>query len=214
MPGNFLQDAAGFFQTASPIIAGATGVANIGGTLGNFGLQLNNLKYQKDLQKTLFAREDNAVQRRVRDLEAAGLSPVLAAGSAAQAGPVVSTVAPQLGRLDDVGSGAIDRIATDAAIQQSHASAAASYSQGQLLQRQREKTEYETEIAKANLDAITKGIKMREKAGLMPDITSGLGVELENSGSLWKETIDSITKGDFKQAAPALLGLVLKMGVR
>ena len=79
---------------------------------------------------------------------------------------------------------------------------------------EREKTEYETEIAKANLDAITKGIKMREEAGLMPDITSGLGVELQNSGSLWKETIDSITKGDFKQAAPALLGLVLKMGIR
>ena len=69
-------NAAAFFRNASPIIAGATGIANIGGTLGNFALQLSNLKYQKDLQKTLFEREDNAVQRRVHDLEAAGLSPV------------------------------------------------------------------------------------------------------------------------------------------
>ena len=40
-------------------------------------------------------REDNAVQRRKADLIAAGLSPVLAAGSAANAGPVVATQAPR-----------------------------------------------------------------------------------------------------------------------
>ena len=43
----------------------------------------------------MFAREDNAVQRRAADLKAAGLSKTLAAGGAAQAGPVVATQAPQ-----------------------------------------------------------------------------------------------------------------------
>lgn len=61
----------------------------------NLDLQKQNLAYQKDLQKEIFSREDNAVQRRVNDLIKSGLSPTLAAGSAAGVGSVVSTSAPQ-----------------------------------------------------------------------------------------------------------------------
>lgn len=63
----------------------------------NLAFQRENLQYQKDLQKQIFAREDNAVQRRVDDLVAAGLSPTLAAGSAANAGQAIETQAPQNG---------------------------------------------------------------------------------------------------------------------
>lgn len=59
----------------------------------NLQFQNENLQYQKDLQKQIFAREDNAVQRRVDDLVAAGLSPTLAAGSAANAGQAIETQA-------------------------------------------------------------------------------------------------------------------------
>ncbi len=79
-----------------------TGVSSIIGAVDNaktndlnYQLQKDELAYQKDLQKIMFAREDNAVQRRVNDLKAAGLSPTLAAGSSAGAGSVVSTTAPQ-----------------------------------------------------------------------------------------------------------------------
>lgn len=62
----------------------------------NYKLQKKQFAYQKDLQQQLFQREDTAQQRAAADLEAAGLSKTLAAGSGASAGPVVSTQAPQM----------------------------------------------------------------------------------------------------------------------
>lgn len=72
-------------------------VADIGLGIGNLVMQNKNLNYQKSMQQQAWAREDNATQRRVADLKAAGLSPTLAAGSAAQASAPIQTHAPQYG---------------------------------------------------------------------------------------------------------------------
>ncbi|NCB44214.1 MAG: hypothetical protein EOM59_16595 [Clostridia bacterium] len=72
-------------------------VADIGLGVGNMFMQNKNLNYQKSMQQQAWAREDNATQRRVADLKASGLSPTLAAGTAAQASAPIQTHAPQYG---------------------------------------------------------------------------------------------------------------------
>lgn len=71
------------------------GALGVGEGFGNLSLQSQNLKYMKELQQKVWEREDTAVQRRVADLEKAGLSKTLATGSAADSSSPVSISAPQ-----------------------------------------------------------------------------------------------------------------------
>lgn len=83
------------------IIAGAVeGTFNSGINIWNTIQQQQKFDYDKAIQQQIFQREDTAVQRRMADLQAAGLNPQLAAGSGAGAGSVVSTQAPQMRNLD------------------------------------------------------------------------------------------------------------------
>lgn len=109
-------------QVTLPVIGGAAGAffgGPIGGMAGatagsaaaqlwanqeNVEAQRKNQRYQKQLQKDIFAREDNAIFRRSQDLIRSGLSPVLSAGSGAQAGSVVSTKAIERGINPDIAS--------------------------------------------------------------------------------------------------------------
>lgn len=87
-------------STLGSISSILNGVGSVGSSIFNFINQNKQLEYQKNLQKQIFAREDNATQRKVEDLRNAGLSPNIAIGSPAQAGAVVSTSAPQFNNPD------------------------------------------------------------------------------------------------------------------
>jgi len=71
------------------ILGGGALLGGIGSVINNernLAFQREAIDYNKWAQRETWSREDNAVQRRRADLEAAGLSPILAAGSSAQAG--------------------------------------------------------------------------------------------------------------------------------
>lgn len=77
----------------SAIASAANGLTNLGFNIYDRWYQAKNnqrdFDYQAALQRDVFKREDTAVQRRMADLQAAGLNPNLAAGSAASSGAVV-----------------------------------------------------------------------------------------------------------------------------
>lgn len=81
----------------------ATGIANtiVGSKYAkkNYELQRDMANYQKELNRTLMEREDNAVQRRSADIKAAGGNPALAymngVSAAGAGGSVSSPNAPQ-----------------------------------------------------------------------------------------------------------------------
>jgi len=134
--------------TSSAVLGGAQVGSNLLTGYLNYKNQKDVLKWQKDLQRDIFAREDTSIARRVADLKASGLSPVLAAGQGAGTGGTVSVTPPQL----DLGDNAM--IAMN--LMKQEADISATRAQEEYIKLQQERLD---QLLPAELLQIEAGIK-------------------------------------------------------
>lgn len=177
------------------------------GDIANVGLGIANQQWMRQAQQNTWNREDNAVQRRVEDLKKAGLNPVLAAGSAAQASSPINTQAPQWGGT------AGDKAQLVQGLIQGKKNIAVSEGQAKLLEEQRIKTGvesqyYQSQMVKAAADtakaiaeksAIDQDRAERlynwskaQELGMRSDIKGGISAEAQQFGQTVKKAVDAV----------------------
>lgn len=155
-------------------------IGNLFSNYKNYELQKANLEYQKDLQNQIFAREDNATQRRVQDLIAAGLSPTLAAGSAAGAGSVISTSAPQYDKSFDLAQSIMGLMTQKASIDQTAA-------QAELIKQNTEKNKIEKAILEHDYNVIKSNPFLRSN-------DFGKGAQAANMAAVLMDKASDLSK--------------------
>lgn len=183
---------------------GSVGIGGIGGIISaaadvantitqiyyaskNYQLQKEQMRYQKYIQQMLFEREDTAIRRRVEDLQRAGLSPTLAAGSAAGAGGTSNVQAPQMNMPDLAMSGVEKAMALMMMEKQFYKTDA----ETALIEQQRKKSMAET--SKTNVEA---GIKAHD---LNVYRKSGLSSNASAVGKTFQDIVSSQSGGMLKK---------------
>lgn len=171
--------------TAAAVLGGAGVASNLLTGYINYKQQQDVLGWQKDLQRDIFTREDTSIARRVADLKASGLSPVLAAGQGAGTGGAVSVTPPQLNLGDNA------MVAMNLMKQEADISATRAQEAYTKLQQQRAEQLLPAELAQIeasikNADAQTyKTYQDAKKAKVEADNMIRTGTSGQNTVSQW-----------------------------
>lgn len=169
----------------------------------NYLQQQKQFEYDQNLQQTMFEREDNAVQRRAADLQAAGLSQTLAAGSAA------STMSPVRAQVPGAGIG--NQIAENMALRSSLMRQEADISKTreeekrikeevEVAKLQKEKLGYELMPMAMLLRKSAMGeISVDMSSGKVRSDNQGQPVPLAMSYMTLQQMIDNFKKNEFQK---------------
>lgn len=143
--------------------AGLSGVSGV----ANSALGIANYFYQKNMQQEAWNREDKAVQRRAIDLEKAGLSKTLAAGSSASSSSPIAISAP---RIDTGVSEALQNIQMDKAFAKLDGEIA-------LLQSQKKAVDIENQQKELDYKKLrNQGLMKNTPTGIAGNVAQGLSL--------------------------------------
>lgn len=199
-------------------LAGLGAVAGIGTSIANTVGQYKQMNYMKDMQQEAWRREDNAVQRRVEDLSAAGLSPVLAAGSSASASSPISIGAPDHGDIQGNVKGAAEMVAmqksiakTEADTLKTNAERAKVALESDKVDLQNKQIALDTDIVRRDFDIVKgdqAGKLYKRNTGIASEFLEVLNVIADKFGYKGKvslpgvaETVKKVTGGSVVESA-------------